>query len=174
MDNSNKENFVSQLQKLWSIESQLVDTLPKLIQKAENFGLKKTLALHFEETRQHQVAVEGICKQLGVEPVGKKDADLQKMLQESERKMSGLQGGDLDRVIIESALQVEQYEIETYEPVANIADGADYKGIACRLRLTLEEERQSDTKLRFLEKTLFSESAEIGQPQVQQEALRSY
>ena len=72
-------------------------------------------------------------------------------------------GDDLDAAIIAVAQDIELYEIAAYEPAGNTANELGYKGIAGRLFLTMEEERQSNTKLKFLEKSLFAETAEIGQ-----------
>ena len=160
-----KDNFHQQLQLLWSIESMLVEGMPSMIKKATNFGLQKILAMHFAETRQHKVAIEAICKGLDIDPKGgEPDADLQNILLMGEQAMIGKSAGDdLDATIIDGAQDIEQYEIAAYESAGNAAKELGYKGIAGRLFLTMEEERQSDTKLKFLEKSLFAETAEIGQ-----------
>ena len=159
------DNFPQQLQSLWSIESMLVEAMPRMIEKASNFGLQKTLAMHFTETRKHKVAIEAICKGLDIDPKGgEPDADLQNILLIGEQAMIGKSAGDdLDAAIIAVAQDIELYEIAAYEPAGNTAKELGYKGIAGRLFLTMEEERQSNTKLKFLEKSLFAETAEIGQ-----------
>ena len=170
MKNKNLD-LALQLQRLCSMESMLVDAMPRMIQKAANFGLQKTLALHFEETRQHEVVVKSICKQLDFDAtLAEPDQYLKQILQEGEKLMMNLNGNELDKSIIRVALQVEQYEIIAYEPVSRLAQEAGYEGIAQRLRLTLEEEKQSDTKLRFLAKSLFSKSAAIGEMEFNEEA----
>jgi ferritin-like metal-binding protein YciE len=160
-----KDNFYSQLQSLWSIESMLVEAMPRMIEKASNFGLKKNLALHFEETRQHKVAIEAICKGLNIDPkAGEPHGELQTILLMSEQAMMGKPAGDeLDAAIISGAQNIEECEIAVYRLAGETAKELGYAGIAGRLFLTLEEERQSDTKLKFLEKALFGTSADIGQ-----------
>ena len=160
----NRNDFTQQLQRLWSIESQLVEAMPRMLQKAGNLGLQKNLALHFEETRQHKVAVEAICKQLSVDPTaGEPDGGLQTILQEGEQKMMNTTGDDVDAAIIEGAQKIEQHEIAAYTAAGETAAAHGLPGIAKRLFLTLEEERQAETKLKFLRKSLFSERAEIGE-----------
>jgi ferritin-like metal-binding protein YciE len=161
----NMETFTAQLQKLWSIESQLVEAMPRMIQKANNFGLQKILALHFEETRQQKVAIEVICKQLDIDPkASEPDSGIMQILQDGERQMiNAASENDVDAAIIEGAQKIEEYEIAAYMPAGRAAQALGYKGVAGRLFLTLEEERQSDTKLKFLEKALFIQTAEIGQ-----------
>ena len=175
MNATDNNQFISELQKLWSTESMLVEAMPRMIKKASTTGLQKTLALHFAETDQHKVAIEAICKQLNIDPsAGEPATGLQTILQQGEMAlMNQPAGNETDLLIIETALQVEQLEIESYEPAGDSAASLGYAGIARRLRLTLEEERQSDTKLRFLKKGLYSESAEIG-PEEVEAALKTY
>lgn len=158
------DSFQQQLQTLWSIESILVEAMPRMVEKASNFGLQKILAMHFAETRQHKVAIEAICKGVDIDPKGgEPDAHLQNILQMGEQAMIGKSAGnDLDAAIIAAAQDIEQYEITAYGSAGDAAKELGYKGIAGRLFLTMEEERQSETKLKFLEKSLFSERAEIG------------
>jgi ferritin-like metal-binding protein YciE len=161
-----RENTIaSQLQKLWRIESMLVEAMPRMIDKTNNFGLRKALALHFAETDQQKTAIEAICKQLDIDPrAAEPDSGLLNILQQGEKEMVDLTSGrERDAIIIASAQKIEAYEISVYEPIANEVERLGYKGVAQRLRLTLEEERQSETKLKFLEKAMFSERAEIGQ-----------
>lgn len=163
-----KDNFHQQLQSLWSIETMLVEAMPRMIQKASNFGLQKSLAMHFEETRQHKVAIEAICKGLDLDPKGgEPNGGLQNILLLGEQAMMYKSAGDeLDAAIISNAQDIEQYEMAAYEPAGKAAKELGYVGIAGRLFRSFEEERQSDTKLKFLEKSLFSERAEIGRQEV--------
>ena len=176
MNQINNPDFTIQLQRLWSIESQLVEAMPRMVEKTSALGLEKNLAMHFEETRQHKVAIEAICKQLDIDAkAGEPDAGLQHILQQGEQTMmQKAQGDEIDTAIIEAALQIEQYEMEAYQPVGEMAASLGYIGIAQRLMLTFEEERQSNTKLQFLYKSLFTQTADIGQLEMQNEALRPF
>lgn len=162
--NEDMKNFSEQLRALWSIENRLIEKMPAMIQKANNFGLKKNLSLHFEETRQHRTAIELICKQLQID-IRNTDTNeqLENILQEGERSMEGKQGADLDVAIIRTAQEIEEYEISIYADVAEMTQAAGYKGIAGRLWLTQQEEKQAENKLKFLEGVLLKETAEIGQ-----------
>lgn len=143
--------FQRQLQSLQSVEALLTQAIPKMMEKATHFGLKKNLAFHLAETRQHKVAIEAICKELGFEAEGEPNADLQAIIESGEQEMSTESAGKaLDAAIISSAIKVEQYEIAEYEKAATYALQAGKEAIAKRLRLTQEEERQAKTKLTFL------------------------
>ncbi|HYD21536.1 MAG TPA: DUF892 family protein, partial [Flavipsychrobacter sp.] len=74
--------FCHEIQVLWSAEKMLVEAMPKMIDRAKNLGLKKLLAAHHAETKQHQVALEEICKQLGIEPDGDFNPGMKGILEE--------------------------------------------------------------------------------------------
>lgn len=164
METKNTEDhFYRQLQSLWSVESMLVKAMPDMVEKATNFGLKKSLAFHLAETDQHKVAIEAICKQFGINPQGQANEEMKNILEEGEKTMANqATGKDMDAAIIDGARKVEHYEIEAYKPVADNAEAMGYKGFAQRLRLSMEEERQADNKLSFLTKSFIRPTAKIG------------
>jgi ferritin-like metal-binding protein YciE len=164
-DNMETEVFVALLQTLWSAEKQLTEAMPLMIEKATNLGLQKNLAMHLAETDQHKVAIEAICKQLGYDHQGEENADLKALLEEGQRSMSAAAVGEaLDAAIIKAAIAIEHYEIGAYEEAGNTAESLGYEGVAQRLRMTLEEERQADAKLNFLDKFFRQQSSALGAP----------
>lgn len=143
----------------------LTEAMPAMIEKATNFGLKKNLALHLAETDQHKEAIRGICFQLGYPHEGEENIEVKNLLAEGQQSMNApTAAGDMDALIIASAIRIEHYEIERYEAVSATAKALGYDGIAQRLRLTLEEERQADAKLNFLDKMYVQQSSEAGAP----------
>jgi len=151
-----EEKFQQQLQSLSAIENMLVEAMPQMIERSDNFGLKKSLALHFAETQQHKTAIDAICKQLDFQlNPDVRDRELDKILEQGKNAMSDQSDGNqLDAAIIAGALEIEQYELSAYESAAEMARLLGYEGIAQRLYLTFEEERQASTKLKFLESQL--------------------
>lgn len=153
--------FYHELQVLWSAENMLVDAMPEMIARAKNEGLKNLLAFHHAETRQHKTALEGICKQFGIEPTGDPNPGMKGILEEGKMVMSKDATDEaMDAALIAGAQKVEHYEISGYGSAAYYAAMLGHEGIAQRLRLTLEEERQADTKLNFLAKSLVNRRAE--------------
>ncbi|HEX2607038.1 MAG TPA: DUF892 family protein [Flavisolibacter sp.] len=145
------QGFYKGLRILWSAEKMLTEAMPGMIAKASHLGLKKNLAMHLAETDTHKSAIGLICKQLGIDPEGEPDQTLQGILENGQKAMSSASPGTaLDEVIIQGAREVEKYEIESYTALSQLAEDLEYHPVAQRLRLTLEEERQADTKLRFL------------------------
>lgn len=164
---SNGQTFERDLQDLWSAEKQLTKAMPLMMEKATSLGLKKNLALHLAETHQHKVAIEAICKQLGFAHEGEVNEEIKSMVAQGEREMSTqVSDGKVDAAIIAGAIKIEHYEISRYKEVANAAEALGFEGVARRLRLTLEEERQADAKLNFLDKNYIQESSLLGGTQL--------
>ncbi|MBS1665213.1 MAG: DUF892 family protein [Bacteroidetes bacterium] len=152
-----EELFYHELQVLWSAESMLVEKMPLMIGRARNEGLKNLLAMHLAETDQHKVALEAICKQLGVDPNGDFNPGMKGILEEGEMVMHKEATDEaMDATLIAGAQKVEHYEISGYGSAAYYAEMLGYDGIAKRLRLTLAEEQQADTKLNALAKSLIN------------------
>lgn len=155
-----KDLFFHEIQVLWSAEKMLEESMPKMIEKASNDGLKNLLAMHHAETKQHKVALEAICKQLDINPEGDFNPGIKGILEEGDKVMAKdatLEG--MDAALIAGAQKVEHYEISGYGSAAHYAEALGYEAIAKRLRLTLEEEQQADTKLNALAKNLVNPRA---------------
>ena len=56
--------YIDQLQQLHSVETQITDALPKMIQAATEPDLKNALQSHLEETRDHVARLEQILNQV--------------------------------------------------------------------------------------------------------------
>ncbi len=164
-DQQRIETFVRDLQALWSAEKQLTEAMPSMIEKATNLGLKKALALHFAETDQQKEAVRGFCVTLNYPHEGEENAEMKNLLAEGEKAIAATASTDeQDAAIIAGAIKIEHYEIERYGPVIEAAKALGYPGIAGRLAQSLEEERQADAKLNFLQKFLVQKTADAGAP----------
>lgn len=152
--------FRHEIQVLWSAEAMLVEAMPKMIDMAKDEGLKNLLRYHLAETDQHKVALEAICKMLEIEPEGDFNPGMKGILEEGEMVMAkDATDEGMDAALIAGAQKVEHYEISGYGSAAHYAEMLGYEGISKRLRLTLEEEQQADTKLNFLAKNLINPRA---------------
>lgn len=150
-----------ELQVLWSAETMLIEEMPRMIEAATNFGLKKNLEMHLAETKQHQVALELICKELGVDKAGDFNPGMRGILDEGNKVLAkDTTPAARDAAIIAGAQKVEHYEISGYGSAAYYAEMLGLEGIAQRLRLTLAEEQDADTKLNFLAKGIINPKAE--------------
>jgi ferritin-like metal-binding protein YciE len=152
--------FYHELQVLWSAEAMLVEAMPRMIERARNEGLKNLLRMHLAETDQHKVALEAICKQLEIDPKGDFNPGIMGIIEEGEMVMAkDATDEGMDAALIAGAQKIEHYEISGYGSAACFAEMLGYEGISKRLRLTLEEEQQADTKLNFLAKNLINQRA---------------
>lgn len=160
-----KDLFYHEIQVLWSAEAMLVEAMPKMIARAKNEGLKNLLAMHLAETDQHKVALEMICKELNIDPEGDFNPGMKGILEEGDKVMAKDATDEaMDATLIAGAQKVEHYEISGYGSAAHYAEMLGLDAIASRLRLTLEEEQQADTKLNFLAKNLVNPRANNSLP----------
>jgi ferritin-like metal-binding protein YciE len=154
--------FYHEIQVLWSAEKMLVEAMPAMIDRAKNEGLKNLLAFHHAETQQHQTALEAICKQLEIDPQGDFNPGIKGIIEEGNMVMAKDATDEaMDAALIAGAQKIEHYEISGYGSAAYYAEMLGYEGIAQRLRLTLAEEQQADTKLNFIAKNLINPRADL-------------
>jgi ferritin-like metal-binding protein YciE len=152
--------FYHELQVMWSAENMLLEAMPKMIAKAKHPGLKQMLSTHLAETENHKAALDTICRQLGIEPDGDFNPGMKGILEEGEKVMAKDATDEaMDATLIAGAQKVEHYEISGYGSAACYAEMLGYDGIAQRLRLTLAEEQDADTKLNFLAKEIINKRA---------------
>lgn len=158
------EKFAEALQLLWSMENRLIDSLPNLMNTATDFGLIKSLSHHFAETLQHRTALEGICKQLEIDPKEKPNHIFEDLLLENDRELEANKDDvGINALLIAGAVKVEEFEIASYATAIQYAKQLGLKAIQMRLLLTVEEERQSYNKLNFLLKNLSLTQSEIAE-----------
>ena len=154
----------AQLRVLWGTEQAILKTLPLMIGKANDIGLKNILGHHFAETLNQTSALRGIFNQLELNPKGEASKGFEELLsKESELLSSPIPGHVIDLKIISAARQVEQYEIAQYKAAIDEAGMQGLDGIRKTLLVTLNEEKLAHVKLDFLEKNineLTSHSAE--------------
>jgi ferritin-like metal-binding protein YciE len=155
--------FFHEIQVMWSAENMLLEAMPKMIAKAKHPALKQLLSAHLAETGSHKAALDMICKQLGIDPEGDFNPGMKGILEEGEKVMAKDATDEaMDATLIAGAQKVEHYEISGYGSAAHYAEMLGYNGIAGRLRLTLAEEQDADTKLNFLAKEIINPRAQIG------------
>jgi len=153
-----------EIEDLYSVEEQIIDALPKMIEKANNKTLKNSLSEHLAITEEHKTRLD---KMQGM--MNKNDE------QQEEKKgfLSGLFGGGshvckgmkgiieegnkmmgedmtpevLDAAIIACAQKVEHYEICGYGTARTYARELGLEQVAKILEQTLAEEYEADDRL---------------------------
>lgn len=155
-----KDLFELQLKDLYSVESQLVEALPKMAKKAHDSGLQKAFAEHLEETKDHKKKLERICSELGIEPEGKESVVMKAMIAEAEQFTEKAANRDVrDAGMIAHAQHVEHYEISGYGAVVEYAKDLGHASMAEELLETLDQERSADDELKQLAKSSLNKEA---------------
>ncbi len=140
--------FVHTLRDIYYAENQIVEKLPKMIEKATNPRLKQGFEQHLQETKGHIARLEKVFQMHGTEP---KQVDCQAMdgiLDEAEEIAGDVADKQvLDAALIAAAQAVEHYEITRYGTLIAWALELGRTDCASVLKQTLEEEEATDKKL---------------------------
>jgi ferritin-like metal-binding protein YciE len=147
--------LIDQLKDLYSAETQLIQSLPKIAKSVNNPELKTSIEEHLEQTRQQKDRIDQMFRHLqGGTPGGKKCVGMEGILQEGNELLTENMAPEVhDAAIIAAAQKVEHYEISGYGTAATYADMLGHKEVAQLLKETLNEEEQTDKKLTKLAKT---------------------
>ena len=166
-----------EIEDLQSVEDQILEALPKMIDKANNPDLKRALSEHLKVTEQHKTRLEKIMKEVqkgGEQSNGKKKGVLgifgggkhvckgmKGIIEEGEKIMNAdISPEALDAAIIASAQKVEHYEICGYGTARTFARELGMEQIARQLEQTLNEEYAADDLLTNLAVMGVNEEAE--------------
>lgn len=165
-----------EIEDLQSVEDQILEALPKMIDKANNPDLKRALSEHLKVTEQHKARLEKIMQNVqgNDESNGKKKGILgifgggkhvckgmKGIIEEGEKIMNtDISPEALDAAIIASAQKVEHYEICGYGTARTFARQLSMEQIARQLEQTLNEEYEADDLLTNLAVIEVNEEAE--------------
>jgi ferritin-like metal-binding protein YciE len=153
--------FVEQLRDLYDGEQQITKALPKLIDKANNGGLKSALQQHLKETRDQIARLETIFSELGEKASGESCKGMDGIIDEGDHLVSKANDPSvIDSCIITSAQRVEHYEIAGYGTVKTFARQLGRTNVAQLLEQTLQEEKEADKKLTQLAEMINVQSRE--------------
>jgi len=145
-----RELFIEELQDLYSAETQIIDALPKMIEKAFSPDLKTGFTNHLEQTRQHVARLDRIFDQLGddVDRDDKTCKGMQGIIKDGKELLeSDAEPEVLDAGLIAAAQRVEHYEIAGYGTVRTYAQLLGRNEWVQLLEQTLQEEKDTDVKL---------------------------
>ncbi|MBV9848058.1 MAG: ferritin-like domain-containing protein [Armatimonadetes bacterium] len=143
-----KELYVEQLQDLYSAEQQIIATLPKMMDAAQNAQLKQGFQMHLEQTQGHAQRLEQVLQNLGEKPGGVTCQAMQGLVKEAQETMKETEPGPVqDAALIADAQRVEHYEMAGYGTVITLAKQVGDTQAAGPLGQTLQEEKQTDEKL---------------------------
>jgi ferritin-like metal-binding protein YciE len=153
-----------QVDDLYSAEEQIIEALPKMIEKASDRELKSALTEHLRVTNEQKNRldkVQSLLKQGNTEDDGKQKGFLQRMfgsgtkckgtaglIKEGEKMMGEkMDPSVMDAAIIASAQKIEHYEISGYGTARAYAQQLAFNEVATLLETSLNEEYNSDDLL---------------------------
>lgn len=140
--------YVESIQDLYSAEQQIIQALPKMIDKASNARLRAGFTKHLEQTREHARRLETISKRAGTPVTGRKCKGMEGLIKEGAETLK--EDGDdtiIDSALIAAAQRVEHYEMAGYGCARAFAEALGLDDDAATLQETLDEEGETNETL---------------------------
>jgi ferritin-like metal-binding protein YciE len=149
MEMSNLQDLlVENLKDLYSAESQILKSLPKVAKKVESDELREALEMHVKQTQGHVQRLEHVLSKMGEKTSGKKCMGMQGLLSEASELMGERADPDvMDAGLIVDCQKVEHYEIAGYGSAVTFCKLLGDQESARLLAQTLDEEKMADEKL---------------------------
>ena len=162
-----QELYLEQLKDLHSAERQIIEALPKMIEKASHPELRRGFEKHLEQTKEQLRRLEQIGQRAGQTLTGHKCKGMEGLLEEGEELMEKRADSDvLDAALIASAQRVEHYEMAGYGCARTYARLLGLDDDAKLLQQTLDEEGDTDHKLTDLAERTINVEALTGDREV--------
>jgi ferritin-like metal-binding protein YciE len=149
MFSANIENlrslYINQLQTLLSVENQITEALPKMIDKSTDTQLKQAFQSHLQETQVHVTRLEQILNTIAGEAKAVKCKTLAAMVTETEDMVKDAADDAVrDAALISAGQRVEHFEIAAYGAVRRWAELLGENAHASLLDQTIKEEGHAD------------------------------
>lgn len=140
--------FVHTLRDIYYAENQIVKSLPDMIEKASDPGLKRGFKTHLDETQNHIARLEEVFRMHGAEIEGVDCPAIDGIIEEADDVAGEVGDKDvMDAALIATAQAVEHYEIARYGSLIAWAKQLGRNDCASVLQRTLDEEKATDKKL---------------------------
>lgn len=143
--------FLESLKDIYYAERKILQTLPKMARAAQSPDLRQAFLTHRDETEVHKERLEQVFEILGKRASGKTCPAIDGILEEGTEIMDTFKGSPaLDAGLVAAAQAVEHYEMARYGTLCAWAEVMGMKDAVQVLRMTLEEEKQTDALLNQL------------------------
>jgi ferritin-like metal-binding protein YciE len=137
--------YINQLQMLLSVENQITEALPKMIDKALDTQLKQAFESHLQETRVQVTRLEQILNTVAGEAKAVKSKVMTALVTETEDMVKdAADDGVRDAALISAGQRVEHFEIAAYGAVRRWAELLGENAQASLLDQTIKEEGHAD------------------------------
>lgn len=146
-----------QLHDLLSMETQLVEALPRLAPLCTDEALRKLVVSHAVETEQHREIVMQILRANGIEIKKDKCKAIAGLIEGGETHLKGVDAPETrDLMMIAHCLRVEHYEIAAYEITSRLGEQLGFNAESRKLADTLAQETETAESLLAMEPRLFA------------------
>jgi ferritin-like metal-binding protein YciE len=143
-----RDALVHELKDLYSAETQLTKTLPKMAEKASDEALKGAFEHHLKETEGQVERLKEALHRLEATTGRQKCQAMSGLIEEGEKTAKEAENGAVcDALLIAAAQKVEHYEIASYGTVIAWCNTLGLDEIAELLSETMEQEKTADQKL---------------------------
>lgn len=155
--------FLMHLKDMYHGEKQILDALPKMVERASNPDLREALEKHRAETADQIDRLEQIFATLQMQPAGESCDAIEGLIKEGEELVQKFKDPEvLDAGLIAAGQAIEHYEIARYGTLCAWADQMDMPDAAALLEQTLTEEKNADASLNELALASVNERADAG------------
>jgi ferritin-like metal-binding protein YciE len=169
-----RELYVDELRDLYSAETQLTKALPKMAKASSNAELRQAFEEHLRQTSEHVSRLEQIFEMLEEKASGKKCLGMEGLVKEGAESMQeDYEDAVLDAAIIGAAQRVEHYEIAAYGTAREFARLLGEDEHISLLDETLQEEKQTDSKLTQLAESINPQASDATAGEHQEEDSES-
>ncbi len=149
--NTLNELLKNQLRMLYSVEDQMIEALPDMIEEASDEQLKMALKDHLEETKNHKERLKNMEDELAVNFSNETCYAMNGLRKEAKDFLDHRSSDAVkDAGIIVHAQQIEHHEIAGYGSACAFAGELGYDDLKSELEKTLEEEKKTDEKLDYI------------------------
>jgi ferritin-like metal-binding protein YciE len=140
-----RELYHNQLRMLLSTEQQIVEALPKMMEKATDTQLKQAFRSHLQETNVHVTRIQDILREETQDVKAETCKVLKALVTEAEDMIKDAKDVAVrDAALIAAAQRVEHYEIASYGAARQWAITLGKNDQASVLDQTIKEEGHAD------------------------------
>lgn len=155
-----EDGFVAELADMLHGETQVLDTLQKMIPKVQSRRLQNVIEVHVEQTEQQIDRLHRVFQLLGRPARPEKCEGLQGILEEGDELIGKTGPGPVrDAMIVAAAQKVEHYEIASYGTLCAWAEQLDLEPALRLLDESLFEEKSMDRNLSWVAESVSNEQA---------------
>jgi len=157
-----KDLYFDELGDLYDAETQMIRTLPRLVDAARAPELRDALKRHCDESRLHLERLELIFTHWGERRRSKPCAGLAGIVQEADERLHDVTTDDArDAAIIGVAQRIEHYEMAAYGCARTYARRLNRLDEARLLQETLDEEGRTDRRLSEIAESHINDDARL-------------